>query len=76
MRVPQHCEDVVQAEPELEQPPLVQTPPEQVSEPQHWPEDVQPPPSLRQTLEPPQIPPEQVMVPQHWEEAVQFVPRP
>ena len=66
----------MQAEPELEQPPLVQTPPEQVSEPQHWPEDVQPPPSLRQTLEPPQIPPEQVMVPQHWEEAVQFVPRP
>lgn len=76
MRVPQHWLDVVQAEPEPVQPPLEQTPPEQVSEPQHCPEEVQPPPSVRQVPEPPQTPPEQVKVPQHWEEAVQRVPWP
>lgn len=66
MSVPQHCEDVVQTEPDPEQPELVQTPEEplQVSVPQHWLEDVQPPPSLRHDP-PPQTPPEHVRVPQH-----------
>ena len=47
----------------------------QVRAPQHWAEEVQPPPAVRQAP-PPHTPLEQVNVPQHSEEDVQRVPEP
>ena len=74
--MPQHCEELVQATPWPEQPPLVQIAPLQVRVPQHWGDDVQEPPLFTQPLLPTQTPPEQVRVPQHCDDAVQNVPAP
>jgi hypothetical protein len=57
--------------------PPPQTPPEQVSVPQHWEDELHDAPWPLQPEPPPlQTPPEQVEVPQHCEELVQWVPGP